>query len=353
MSQTMMKRPLLVAAVAVVAAATALATRPQPDTVAATVYGHQISKSRLRRMVTDYTTSTNFKVGVGSSTRSYKFQVHLLYQQYLTSLIQSQVIRHLCHRMNVTVSDRQVARAEKQLLRSRGITTQAKLKAWLAGSHLTKKALRRSVRLQALSTALQKKVYALHTPTSAQLHAYYRDHPSAYTETHAYHIVLPLDRPAVAHSLASKLHAAPSSSVPTLFQKLARHYSLDPATASEGGDLGWVLKGSFSLTRPQLGRTLSDTKVATVTGPVKTTSGYEIVYVAARRVAPFRTAKGQVESDFLGGNMDLSLIYDRLLRRNYEKAHVTVDPSYGVFDLRNFTVTDPSNVPSSSRAEGS
>jgi parvulin-like peptidyl-prolyl isomerase len=63
-----------------------------------------------------------------------------------------------------------------------------------------------------------------------------------------YHIIQVTDRRVSALELAERL-AGDAKDDPDAFERLARDYSEDPVTASEGGDLGWVLPYQFEEAR--------------------------------------------------------------------------------------------------------
>jgi hypothetical protein len=326
--------------VAVVVVVVATATGPHPYTAAAPVNGHEIPKSQLHRFVNQASNSDAFKIETGLTGNSGS-EVRLVTQEDLTYLIQKEVIGNEADRLGVHITSHQVNAAEKRFLAAQGITTHAQFKALVAGDPQAKGALARSIRMQVLQQALQRKVYEMNTPTTAQMRSYFLQHSSRYSEALGQHIELPLTRSSLARALASRLRSAPPSAEARLFAQLARRYSVDPSTSNKGGSLGWTPNRTLTLTRPQLGRLLNSLVVGSVSKAVKTPNGFEIVRVLARRTERFSKARNQVEGDMLSGNNQLYLVYQRFLKQSYAKAHVTVNPSYGRFDMRSFKVTDP------------
>ena len=63
------------------------------------------------------------------------------------------------------------------------------------------------------------------------------------------------------------------------FSKIAEQYSRDPGSARNGGDLGWFSKGMMV---PEFEKAAFDTKVGSITEPVKTQFGYHIIKVTDR-----------------------------------------------------------------------
>ena len=64
------------------------------------------------------------------------------------------------------------------------------------------------------------------------------------------------------------------------FAVLAREYSDDPASGSEGGDLGWVQNGQMV---PRFEDTMNNTRAGSVSQPFESRFGWHILYVRDRR----------------------------------------------------------------------
>lgn len=106
------------------------------------------------------------------------------------------------------------------------------------------------------------------------------------TEAHVAEIFVPIDRPdqaddarRSAERIVEQLrHGAP-------FAALAQQFS-QGQTAQNGGDLGWVLPGSLD---PAVDAVVEKQPLRQASEPVRTPSGWHIVYVVDRR--PFATAR--------------------------------------------------------------
>ncbi len=85
-----------------------------------------------------------------------------------------------------------------------------------------------------------------------------------------YHIIEVTDRRVSALELAERL-AGDAQDDPDAFEQLARNYSEDPVTASEGGDLGWVLPYQFEEARQDA--IFGLTEPGEVVGPVEAPDG--------------------------------------------------------------------------------
>lgn len=65
------------------------------------------------------------------------------------------------------------------------------------------------------------------------------------------------------------------------FVKIAKEYSQDSNSAHKGGDLGWIASGEI----PELDQAINTLNVKQVSEPIKTSVGYHIVQVLAKREA--------------------------------------------------------------------
>lgn len=64
------------------------------------------------------------------------------------------------------------------------------------------------------------------------------------------------------------------------FAELAKRYSIDPGSASQGGDLGWVRRGSFVKEFEEATFSLKDNEISK---PIRTQFGYHIIQLLERR----------------------------------------------------------------------
>lgn len=102
------------------------------------------------------------------------------------------------------------------------------------------------------------------------------------TKTHVRHILLKQD--------ANMTTAEADKQVNNLYQQLksgkdfalmAKHYSLDAASAVKGGDLGWVVSDELV---PQFAEAMNALPLHTVSHPVKTMFGWHLIEVLERKV---------------------------------------------------------------------
>ena len=110
--------------------------------------------------------------------------------------------------------------------------------------------------------------------SNEEILAYYRQHTDEYTqEVHIRHIVL--NSSEEAEQVLQLLHAGGD------FRTLARQYSVD-ASASEGGDLGFLGKGAMN---PAFEPVVFQMAPNEVRGPIASSFGFHLVQVVERRPA--------------------------------------------------------------------
>lgn len=76
------------------------------------------------------------------------------------------------------------------------------------------------------------------------------------------------------------------------FSELARKYSQDPHSASRGGDLGWMERGSFV---PGFEEHVWTAEIGKLSDPIKTSFGYHLIVVDERAISDFDRA--QIEQE--------------------------------------------------------
>ncbi|MBS0537236.1 MAG: peptidylprolyl isomerase [Proteobacteria bacterium] len=106
------------------------------------------------------------------------------------------------------------------------------------------------------------------------------------TESHVGEIFIPIDRADQAdEGRRSAERIVEQARRGTPFPALAQQFS-QGATAQNGGDLGWVLPGSLD---PALDSAIDKLPLRQASEPIRTTSGWHILYVAERR--PFASSR--------------------------------------------------------------
>jgi peptidyl-prolyl cis-trans isomerase SurA len=103
--------------------------------------------------------------------------------------------------------------------------------------------------------------------------------PTEYELSHIY--IQPKPDSAVTHAaLRRALGLIDSVKAGTDFGDLAKRYSIDPGSAAQGGDLGWVRRGSFVKEFEEATFTLKEKEISK---PVKTQFGYHVIQLMERR----------------------------------------------------------------------
>jgi foldase protein PrsA len=150
--------------------------------------------------------------------------------------------------------------------------TPAALAQFLAQSGETNADLLYRVRIDTLSNKLRTKVTSAKvTVTPADIQAYYNKNPTQFGKPATRDIRLVLVKTAAqAQHLLALLHAGQP------LAKLARQYSIDQATKTQGGALIGVKNGDEE---PALNAAIFSAKLGQLVGPVKTTFGYELFKV--------------------------------------------------------------------------
>ncbi|WP_022834846.1 peptidylprolyl isomerase [Salisaeta longa] len=104
--------------------------------------------------------------------------------------------------------------------------------------------------------------------------------PSDETFVHARHILIPTDgQTGGMEALGLMQRLRDSLQTGASFAELAREYSEDPGSASQGGDLGWFGRGRMVAA---FNDAAFDAAPGEVVGPVKTQFGYHLIKVEAR-----------------------------------------------------------------------
>ncbi len=137
-------------------------------------------------------------------------------------------------------------------------------------------------------------------PTEAELQKLYEENRASYVldeRRRARHIVISVTGDDDAAALKKAESVAAEARAGKDFAELAKKYSSD-ATASQGGDLGFVQKSDFA---GPLGDTLFALKVGEVSAPVKSQFGYHILKleeVQAGESKPFADVRAELDSQY-------------------------------------------------------
>jgi peptidyl-prolyl cis-trans isomerase D len=161
-----------------------------------------------------------------------------------------------------------------------------------------------SVRLQYAALTLDA-IAALITVTPADLQAYYDKNKARYAEDdkrHAHHILIsiaaPKDAAADAAALAKATQVLAELKAGKDFGELARKYSADPGSASQGGDLGWGDRNAYVA---PFSEALFKLQPGQISDPVKTPFGYHIIRldeIRAAHVPTLEESHAEIEANY-------------------------------------------------------
>jgi peptidyl-prolyl cis-trans isomerase SurA len=266
--------------------ALALGATPEPrllDRVAAVVNGEVVTLSELReRAGEDYAAAARMPAGprrdkaVGDALRR------------AWELVLAEKLFHAqAAALGVEITDQQVDVAVEDIKKRNGFDEQ-KLTQALAEAGLTRQAFRAQVRrdlegFQILSYKVRSKVKV----SDQDVENYYRQHPQEFEgeeERHVRHIFVPLAEDA-SPAAAEKAQARAQEALRRLaagedFGAVAREVSRGPG-AEEGGDLGWMRRGTIQKRLEDVIFALADGQVSK---PTRVGPGLHVFKVEARRL---------------------------------------------------------------------
>jgi foldase protein PrsA len=170
--------------------------------------------------------------------------------------------------MGVEVSDKDVDKRLDQIKKQYFAGSEKKYQQQLKKQGLTDAMVRRDIRSQLISEGIFKKVTANTKISDAAVHEYYMQHPQLYAQPQSREVrhILVKDK-----ALADKLYAQLKGGAS--FAALAKKYSTDPGSKSQGGKLT-VSKGQ---TVPPFDKVAFSLPTNQLSKPVKTQYGWHII----------------------------------------------------------------------------
>jgi foldase protein PrsA len=205
-------------------------------------------------------------------------QFKTLQDQAIQYLVQREEFQQKADDLGVKVTDAQVEARLKQIKKQYFGGSEAKYQKQLKAQGLTEKQVREDISAQLVSEGIFKKVTSDVKVTDADAKAYYTSHLSQYSQPESRdvrHILV--NSKSLADSLYTQLKGGGD------FAALAKKYSKDPGSASQGGKLtisrGQTVapfdKAAFSLKTNELSK------------PIKTQYGWHII----QALSPVKKAK--------------------------------------------------------------
>jgi len=243
---------------------------------------------------------SQFDALMGQAERSFKSQGRkfpkqgssdyaTIKNQAVTLLVQQAEREEKAGEMGVDLSDKDVdarlAKIKKQYFGG----SEKKYKQQLKTQNLTDEQVRRDIRAQLISERVFKKVTGSVKVSNEQIHDYYIQHPQLYAQPQSRDVrhILVKNK-----TLADKIYAQLKGGAD--FAKLAKKYSQDPGSKSQGGKLT-VSKGQ---TVPEFDKLAFSLKKNELSRPVKTQYGWHIIQalsnVKPRKTTPEKQVKDSI-----------------------------------------------------------
>jgi parvulin-like peptidyl-prolyl isomerase len=207
--------------------------------------------------------------------------------QAITFLIQRAEFEQEAKDMGITITDKDVDQRIDQLKKQFYGGSEQKYKRTLAQQGLTEEQAKGEIRAQLVSEDLFKKVTGDVKVSDKQIRDYYDSHKAQYQQPESRdvrHILV--QKKALADQLDAQVKHGGN------FAALAKKYSKDPGSASNGGKLT-VTKGQ---TVPAFDRVAFSLKKGQISPPVKTQYGYHIIQALSPVKPPQKTPLSKVKS---------------------------------------------------------
>jgi parvulin-like peptidyl-prolyl isomerase len=281
------------------------------DTAAATVNGRKIDEHRFTRqldfVLADPRFAEQFPGAQGveqRKTEARNLLTFLIHQELVASFAES-------HDPPITVTDEEV---QAQL---DGLITE------LGGREVYERQLRESEATPADVAALVREQILRGKVADAvvqervndqQLQDVYEQRLDQYTEVRVSHILV---------SSRQQAERVLDQATPQNFAQLARRFSQDPGSASQGGDLG--PQRPADLVQP-FGQATLEIPEGEVGGPVETEFGFHVIYVQDRETRSFEDARAELLEEVRGQ------VFTTWLIQRVTAAEIRVNPRYGYFD---------------------
>jgi foldase protein PrsA len=256
-------------------------------------------------------------------------------QSLLDQLVRSKVIELEADKCGkpCVVTPKQIDAELASLRKSNFEDSQAKFDAYLKERGISKADARSIVKLNLQQTALVNHVTRGIRFTAADAKKYYEDNPAQFKVAAgrtASHILVPTE------AEADKIRAEATTDN---FAELAKEYSTDTGSKSQGGSLGQIQKGQLV---PAFEKVAFSLKSGEISAPVKTQFGWHIITVTTTpaRTTPFSEAEPQIISSQLAAKRQAAFTeWSEKALKDWEKRTV-----YANDDLKPASTTAPATT---------
>jgi peptidyl-prolyl cis-trans isomerase C len=280
---------LLLALVAVLVAGCGGGTNAVPADAVAVVGHDTITKQQFNSLLDG--AKRTYKARKTSFPKPGTTQYKSLQDQALQYLVQESELEQKAQGLGVTVTTKDVDKRLSDIKKQYFGGDQKKYEAQLKSQGLTEPQVKQDLQAQILSEKIYKKVTADVKVTDADIQKYYNAHKSDYQQASSRdvrHILV--NNKKLADQIEQQLQNGGD------FAKLAKKYSKDPGSASNGGKLT-VSKGQ---TVPQFDKAAFALKTNEISQPVHTQYGWHIIQplsdVKPAKQTPLKDVKASIKS---------------------------------------------------------
>jgi foldase protein PrsA len=255
--------------------------RSVPADSIAVVGENQITKAQLVQLISEVQASYKLQGRPFPKRGTQDYQS--LRDQMVQYLVQLQEFEQKAEDLDVQVDDKEIDKRVNLIVKQSYAGDKAKFQAALKQQGYTEDAYRQSVRDQLLGQKLSDKLTKTVKVSSSDAQKYYKSHP-AYTKRTVRHILV--SSQALANKLYNQLKGGAS------FAALAKKFSKDPGSASQGGRLQ-IARGQ---TVPEFDAKAFALKTGELSKPVHTQYGWHIIQALSPvQKTPFTQVQGQIK----------------------------------------------------------
>jgi parvulin-like peptidyl-prolyl isomerase len=258
----------------------------------AVVDGEHISQETLDHRMTE--TACRYQLQKRPFPKAGSTEYQNLQKQVVQTLVQRVQLDQKAPSLKVTVTDKQVEGQLDNLKKQYFGGSEKKYKAELKKQCVTDAEVRDDIRANLLSNGIYKKLTAGVSVTPAEVTAYYDGHREVYTtpQTRVVSHILVKNK-----ALADKLYAQLKAGAD--FATLAKKYSEDPGSKSQGGQLT-ISRGQ---TVPEFDKEAFSLKTGELSKPVKTQFGWHIIRAekdaTKSKTTPFPQVKAAIKQQLI------------------------------------------------------
>lgn len=211
-------------------------------------------------------------------------------QRLMENLINQALIEQAAQQKGINVSDADIQKQIDQL--KSGFKDSTQFDAALKSAGMTLDQLKAQIKNQLVTQKLVESLAANNKVTDADIQAYYDKNKAEFFQKPAKrvsHILFKSSDKATAQKVLNQLKAGTIT-----FAAAAKQYSIDTASATKGGDLGWPTTAYL----PEFQAAVDKLKKGQMSGLVQSSVGYHIIEVTDERAGSQQTlaeVKSQIQ----------------------------------------------------------